>query len=82
MTGLKRKRVRGKEFDDFMEAFVQAINEGYPKICIQWEYFTGVDALINTMNIDFILALKYVTAFKTDDINAQNYLTLNEGIVF
>jgi opacity protein-like surface antigen len=41
-----------------------------------------VGTLINTMNIDFILALKYVTAFKTDVINAQNYLTLNVGIVF
>jgi malate dehydrogenase (oxaloacetate-decarboxylating)(NADP+) len=43
--GLRRKRVRGKEFDDFVEAFVIAITEVYPKICIQWEDFTGVDAI-------------------------------------
>jgi len=34
--GLKRKRMRGKEFDEFVEAFVKAITEVYPKICIQW----------------------------------------------
>lgn len=43
--GLKRKRVRGKEFDEFVDAFVTAITEIYPKICIQWEDFTGVDAI-------------------------------------
>jgi malate dehydrogenase (oxaloacetate-decarboxylating)(NADP+) len=43
--GLRRKRIRGKEFDDFIEAFVTAITEVYPKICIQWEDLTGVDAI-------------------------------------
>jgi malate dehydrogenase (oxaloacetate-decarboxylating)(NADP+) len=43
--GLSRKRVRGKEFDDFVAAFVEAMYEVFPKICIQWEDFTGVDAI-------------------------------------
>src|SRR6187200_1818351 len=43
--GLKKKRVGGKEFDDFVEAFVAAINEVFPKICIQWEDFAGKDAI-------------------------------------
>jgi malate dehydrogenase (oxaloacetate-decarboxylating)(NADP+) len=43
--GLKKKRVTGKEFDDFIEAFVNAINEVFPKICIQWEDFAGKDAI-------------------------------------
>jgi len=43
--GLKQKRIKGKEFDDFIEAFVLAINEVFPKICIQWEDFAGVDAI-------------------------------------
>ncbi len=43
--GLKHKRVTGKEYDDFIEAFVLAINEVFPKICIQWEDFKGVDAI-------------------------------------
>ncbi|HNW53209.1 MAG TPA: NAD-dependent malic enzyme, partial [Bacteroidales bacterium] len=43
--GLKHKRVTGKEYDDFIEAFVVAINEVFPKVCIQWEDFKGVDAI-------------------------------------
>jgi malate dehydrogenase (oxaloacetate-decarboxylating)(NADP+) len=43
--GLKCKRIRGKEFDDFVEAFVVAMNEVFPKICIQWEDLPGVDAI-------------------------------------
>lgn len=43
--GLKHKRIRGKEFDDFVEAFIIAANEVYPKLCIQWEDFPGVDAI-------------------------------------
>ena len=43
--GLKKKRVGGKEFDAFVEAFVAAINEVFPKICIQWEDFAGKDAI-------------------------------------
>ena len=43
--GLKCKRIRGKEFDDFIAAFVEAMNEVFPKICIQWEDFPGVDAI-------------------------------------
>lgn len=43
--GLRRKRVTGKEYDDFIAAFVHAMNEVYPKLCIQWEDFAGVDAI-------------------------------------
>jgi len=43
--GLKQKRVTGKEYDDFIEAFVVAVNEVFPKICIQWEDFAGVNAI-------------------------------------
>jgi malate dehydrogenase (oxaloacetate-decarboxylating)(NADP+) len=43
--GIKRKRITGKEYDDFIEAFVTAINEVFPNICIQWEDFKGVDAI-------------------------------------
>ncbi|WP_264563488.1 NAD-dependent malic enzyme [Flavobacterium sp. N3904] len=43
--GLKRKRIRGKEFDDFVAAFVAAMYEVFPKICIQWEDLPGVDAI-------------------------------------
>ncbi len=43
--GLKQKRVTGKEYDDFIKAFVKAITKVYPKICIQWEDFAGVNAI-------------------------------------
>ena len=43
--GLKHKRITGKEYDDFIEAFVLAINEVFPKICIQWEDFQGINAI-------------------------------------
>jgi malate dehydrogenase (oxaloacetate-decarboxylating)(NADP+) len=43
--GLRQKRITGKEYDDFIEEFVTAITEVFPKICIQWEDFKGVDAI-------------------------------------
>jgi len=43
--GIKQKRVTGKAYDDFVEAFVKAITKVYPKICIQWEDFAGVNAI-------------------------------------
>lgn len=43
--GLKQKRIKGKQYDDFVEAFVKAITKVYPKICIQWEDFAGVNAI-------------------------------------
>jgi malate dehydrogenase (oxaloacetate-decarboxylating)(NADP+) len=43
--GIRQKRITGPEYDDFIEAFVVAINEVYPNICIQWEDFKGVDAI-------------------------------------
>lgn len=43
--GLRRKRIRGQEFDEFVAAFVEAMNAVFPKACIQWEDFTGVDAI-------------------------------------
>lgn len=43
--GLKQKRVTGKEYDDFIKAFVKAVTKIYPKVCIQWEDFAGVSAI-------------------------------------
>lgn len=43
--GLKIKRIRGPEFDEFIDEFVKAVNEVFPKICIQWEDLPGVDAI-------------------------------------
>lgn len=43
--GLKKERLRGEEYESFIEEFVAAINEVYPKICIQWEDFAGPNAV-------------------------------------
>lgn len=43
--GLKTPRVRGEEYHSFIEEFVQAITDVFPKICIQWEDFAGVNAV-------------------------------------
>lgn len=43
--GIRQNRVTGKAYDDFIEAFVKAITKVYPKLCIQWEDFAGVNAI-------------------------------------
>ncbi|HEY2647792.1 MAG TPA: NAD-dependent malic enzyme [Puia sp.] len=43
--GIRRQRIRGPEFDEFIDEFVHAVNEVFPKICIQWEDLPGVDAI-------------------------------------
>ena len=43
--GLKKKRLEGDVYDEFIEEFVTAVYEVYPKICIQWEDFNGKVAI-------------------------------------
>jgi len=37
--GIKKPRVRGKEYDDFVETFVKSAHELYPKAYIHFEDF-------------------------------------------
>ncbi len=37
--GWRHKRVRGQEYDDFVDAFVQAVSKRFPKSFIHWEDF-------------------------------------------
>jgi malate dehydrogenase (oxaloacetate-decarboxylating) len=37
--GWRHERVRGKEYDDFIEAFVTAVNRRWPNVLLQWEDF-------------------------------------------
>ncbi|MBN9509270.1 MAG: NAD-dependent malic enzyme [Alphaproteobacteria bacterium] len=37
--GLRQNRVRGAEYDAFIEEFVQAVQALFPKCCLQWEDF-------------------------------------------
>jgi malate dehydrogenase (oxaloacetate-decarboxylating) len=42
--GWRHNRVRGQEYDDFVEAFVSAVERRWPHILLQWEDFAGVNA--------------------------------------
>src|SRR6185503_10038843 len=42
--GWQHHRVRGQEYDDFVEAFVAAVEKRWPHILLQWEDFAGTNA--------------------------------------
>jgi malate dehydrogenase (oxaloacetate-decarboxylating) len=42
--GWEHERVRGQEYDDFVEAFVTAVERRWPHILLQWEDFAGTNA--------------------------------------
>lgn len=42
--GWRQGRVRGEEYDDFVEAFVSAVKRRWPHILLQWEDFAGSNA--------------------------------------
>ena len=39
--GWRHARVRGQDYDDFVEAFVSAVQERWPNVLLQWEDFAG-----------------------------------------
>src|SRR6201998_2043840 len=43
--GLRQQRVRGAEYTAFVDEFVQAVQQLYPKCCIQWEDFANFNAV-------------------------------------
>ncbi|PZV34596.1 NAD-dependent malic enzyme [Mesorhizobium kowhaii] len=43
--GLRQGRVRGDEYMAFVEEFVAAVQQLYPKCCIQWEDFGNINAV-------------------------------------
>ena len=42
--GWQHARIRGQEYDDFVETFVRAVERRWPHILLQWEDFAGANA--------------------------------------
>lgn len=42
--GLNQRRTRGADYDDFIDEFVTAVREAYPKVLLQWEDFGNTNA--------------------------------------
>lgn len=42
--GWRHPRVRGQEYDDFIEAFVKAVKVKFPQVLLQWEDFSKQNA--------------------------------------
>ncbi|MGC1157708.1 MAG: NAD-dependent malic enzyme [Acidobacteriaceae bacterium] len=42
--GWRHKRVRGPEYDAFVETFVRAVERRWPHVLLQWEDFAGTNA--------------------------------------
>jgi len=42
--GWRHERIKGDEYDSFIDAFVQAVKKRFPRVLLQWEDFASVDA--------------------------------------
>jgi malate dehydrogenase (oxaloacetate-decarboxylating) len=42
--GWRNERIRGKEYDDFIDLFVQAVKKRFPHVLLQWEDFAQPNA--------------------------------------
>jgi hypothetical protein len=42
--GWRNKRVRGAEYEEFVDTFVTAVKRRWPHVLLQWEDFAGVNA--------------------------------------
>lgn len=42
--GWRQHRIRGQQYDDFIETFVSAVKRRWPNVLLQWEDFAGVNA--------------------------------------
>src|ERR1700741_2258802 len=43
--GLRESRVRGEPYYNFIDEFVESVQELFPKSCIQWEDFANINAV-------------------------------------
>jgi malate dehydrogenase (oxaloacetate-decarboxylating) len=43
--GLRRPRVRGEKYQEFVDAFVESVNRCFPRVLLQWEDFAKGNAI-------------------------------------
>ena len=43
-VGWRHERIRGREYDDFIELFVRAVERRFPRVLLQWEDFASGNA--------------------------------------
>lgn len=68
--GLRQDRVRGDEYHAFVDEFVAAVQEAYPKCCIQWEDFANFNA------VPLLARFKEKTCTYNDDIQGTAAVAL------
>ncbi len=89
--GWRNRRVRGQEYDDFVEAFVTAVKKRWPHILLQWEDFAGSNASrlleryrnqLCTFNDDIQGTAAVATATLLSAVNATGVPLHQQTIVF
>jgi hypothetical protein len=56
--GLKKPRARGKEYDDFVDTFIQSARKLYPKAYIHFEDFGLPNGTFSPPPLIFVLSLR------------------------
>ena len=89
--GWRNHRVRGAEYDDFVDAFVSAVEQRWPHVLLQWEDFSGVNASrlleryrdkLCTFNDDIQGTAAVATAALLAAINVTGIPLLQQTVVF
>lgn len=70
--GLKRPRIRGKEYDEFVDTFVQSARKLYPKAYIHFEDF----GLANGMEYPLVANFELIFCSSEDSGPIQTFDTL------
>jgi malate dehydrogenase (oxaloacetate-decarboxylating) len=93
--GWRHRRVRGQEYDDFIEAFVTAVMHKFPNVLLQWEDFSKLNAprilehyrdRLCTFNDDIqgtgavtVAGLMAATRLTNEKLSDQRVVTLGAG---